>query len=54
MYLSKTLKSRANLTVLSLFTLITNDDMKFLSEQLINFMMCILSNSFLSSSLFKG
>ena len=52
--LFKILESRANLTVLSLFSVITVGDMKFLSEQLFNFMMCFSSISFLSSSLTKG
>ena len=52
--LFKILESKASLTVLSLFTKITIGEMKFLSEQLFNFMMCSSLCNFLSSSLTSG
>ena len=47
-------KSKASLTVLSLFTVITMGEIKFLSEQLFNFMMCSSASIFLSSALTSG
>ena len=50
----KIFEFKASLTVLSLFTVITIGEMKFLSEQLFNFMMCFSSSNFLSSALTSG
>ena len=54
MDLFKILESRASLTVLSLFTVITIGDIKILSEQLFNFIMRFSSSNFLSSILTSG
>ena len=47
-------ESKDSLTALSLFTVITIGEMKILSEQLFNFMMCFSASNFLSSSLTKS